>query len=269
MTRWASRFRRRCQQAGSSRRAHRRIAHRACPLCESHDSPAVRDADCSKHPIYQQALASVMNWHECRDCGHVFTEGYSAANAALIVFAKTQPNQTVGYDMEPQRRCRRSSSPASRAACRRGAGSLPVLATARCSSRRRNGDSLPPDSISARRTSALLKLGYEAHCLPIEELDHKARYSVISMADMLEHMPFPKTGLAAAHRLLRPDGVLFLSMPNMDNMVWRLQANGVNPIGADRALPQVFWQAALRSCKTMALGRSNITSASATASAWR
>jgi protein O-GlcNAc transferase len=50
------------------------------------------------------------------------------------------------------------------------------------------------------------------------------------MADMLEHMPFPKTGLAAAHRLRRPDGVLFLSMPNMDNMVWRrLQANGVNP----------------------------------------
>lgn len=50
------------------------------------------------------------------------------------------------------------------------------------------------------------------------------------MADVLEHMPLPKTGLAAAHRLLRPDGVLFLSMPNIDNMVWRpLHANGVNP----------------------------------------
>jgi len=50
------------------------------------------------------------------------------------------------------------------------------------------------------------------------------------MADVLEHMPFPKAGLTAAHRLLRPDGVLFLSMPNMDNMVWRrLHANGVSP----------------------------------------
>ena len=49
------------------------------------------------------------------------------------------------------------------------------------------------------------------------------------MADVLEHMPFPKAGLAAAHRLLRPDGVLFLSMPNIDNTVWRrLRANGVN-----------------------------------------
>ncbi|MDQ6868636.1 MAG: class I SAM-dependent methyltransferase [Pseudomonadota bacterium] len=50
------------------------------------------------------------------------------------------------------------------------------------------------------------------------------------MADVLEHMPFPKTGLAAAHRLLRPEGELFLSMLDMDNMVWRLpHADGVNP----------------------------------------
>jgi protein O-GlcNAc transferase len=68
---------------------------------------------------------------------------------------------------------------------------------------------------------ALNQLGYEAHCLPIEALDQRARYSVISMADVLEHMPFPKPGLAAAHRLPRRDGVLFLSMPNMDNTVWR------------------------------------------------
>jgi protein O-GlcNAc transferase len=35
------------------------------------------------------------------------------------------------------------------------------------------------------------------------------------MADVLEHMPFPRPGLAAAHQLLRPDGVLFLSMQGM------------------------------------------------------
>ena len=50
------------------------------------------------------------------------------------------------------------------------------------------------------------------------------------MADVLEHIPFPKVALAAAHRLLQQNGVLFLSMPNMDSMVWRLlHANGVNP----------------------------------------
>ncbi|MGH6851447.1 MAG: hypothetical protein ACREDD_13535 [Methylocella sp.] len=43
-------------------------------------------------------------------------------------------------------------------------------------------------------------------------------------------MPIPKEGLAAAQRLRRQGGVLFLSMPDMDNMAWRLlHANGVNP----------------------------------------
>lgn len=78
--------------------------------------------------------------------------------------------------------------------------------------------------------TSLTQLGYEAYCMPIEELDYPDRFNVVSMADVLEHMPFPKAGLAAAHRLMRQDGVLFLSMPNTENMVWRLlHANKVNP----------------------------------------
>jgi hypothetical protein len=70
------------------------------------------------------------------------------------------------------------------------------------------------------------QLGYEAHSLPVEELDGRERFTVISMADVLEHMPFPKAGLAAAHRLLRQDA-------DMENMVWRLlHANKVNPDGS-------------------------------------
>ena len=50
------------------------------------------------------------------------------------------------------------------------------------------------------------------------------------MADVLEHIPFPKVALVAAHKLVAQNGVLFFSMPNMDSMVWRLlHANGVNP----------------------------------------
>ena len=46
--------------------------------------------------------------------------------------------------------------------------------------------------------------------------------SVISMADVLEHMPFPAKGLEAAHRLLESGGVLFVSMPHYDCATWRL-----------------------------------------------
>jgi predicted SAM-dependent methyltransferase len=50
------------------------------------------------------------------------------------------------------------------------------------------------------------------------------------MADVLEHMPFPPEGVSAARRLLRPGGVLFMSMPNYNCSVWRLlDANNANP----------------------------------------
>ena len=208
-----------------------RIAYLACPLCESRDIPAVLGADCSKHPIYQPGLPPVMTWHECVNCGHVFTEGYFDASAAALVFSKTQPNQTVGYDMERQRPV--SARMVERSArYAQGGGWLDVGFG--------NGSLLfaaeewgyVPAGLDLREANvrALKQLGYEAHCLPVEELDGRERFSVISMADVLEHMPFPKAGLAAAHRLLRQGGVLFLSMPNMENMVWRLlHANGVNP----------------------------------------
>jgi protein O-GlcNAc transferase len=208
-----------------------RIPYLTCPLCGGADIPAVLGADCTKHALYQPSLPPVIHWHECRDCGHVFTEGTFDAAALEVVFSRTQPNQTIGFDMERQR-------PISARMVERVAGYKPdghwldvgfgngsLLFTA-------EEWGYVPVGLDLRKANveALKTLGYEAHCLSIESLQHAGRYSVVSMADVLEHLPFPKAGLAAAHRLLRPDGVLFLSMPNMDTMVWRLlHANGVNP----------------------------------------
>lgn len=213
------------------RPVHARIPYSACPLCGGTDIPAVLGADCTKHALYHPSLPPVMTWHECRDCGHVFTEGTFDSAALEVLFSKTHPGQTVGYDMERQRPV--SARMVERVACHErdglwldvGFGNGSLLFTA-------EEWGYVPVGIDLRRTNveALATLGYEAHCRSIEDLPHDERYSVVSMADVLEHMPFPKVGLAAAHRLLRPDGVLFLSMPNMDNMVWRLlQANGINP----------------------------------------
>lgn len=209
----------------------KRMAFLACPLCDSEDIPAVLGADCSKHPLYQPSLPPVMSWHECQNCGHVFTEGYFDAAAAAIIFANTQPNQTVGFDMERQRpvsarmveRVARHAPNGSWLDVGFGNGSLLFAA---------EEWGYTPVGLDLRRENVdgMKTLGFEAHCLSIEQLDHDERYSVISMADVLEHMPFPKAGLVAARWLLRPGGVLFLSMPNMENMVWRLlHANNVNP----------------------------------------
>lgn len=208
-----------------------RIKYGACPLCGSTGIPPIIGADCSKHPVYQPALPAVIHWHQCNCCGHVFTDGYFDAAAAELIFAKTQPCQAVGYDMERQRPV--SARIVERAARHAPGGCWLDVGFG-------NGSLLfaaeewgyTPVGLDLRKENVrtLTRLGYESYCLSIEELDQSGRFSVISMADVLEHMPFPRAGLGAAHRLLRPGGVLFLSMPNMDNMTWRLlHANGVNP----------------------------------------
>ncbi len=207
-----------------------RVPYLACPLCGGTDIPAVLGADCTKHALYQPILPPVMTWHECNDCGHVFTEGFFGDAALEVVFSRTHPGQTVGYDMERQRPV--SARMVERVALHKqgghwldvGFGNGSLLFTAQ-------EWGYVPVGLDLRKANveALATLGYEAHCVSIEALPHDGRYSVVSMADVLEHLPFPKVGLAAAHRLLRSDGVLLLSMPNMDNMVWRLlHANGVN-----------------------------------------
>ncbi|ACK51223.1 Methyltransferase type 11 [Methylocella silvestris BL2] len=207
----------------------------SCPLCGGHDIPLVLGADCTKHALYQKTLPPVINWRECGDCGHVFTEGWFDAAAAEVVFAKTHPNQTVGHDMERQRpvSARIVASVARRVSSGDwldvGFGNGSLLFAAEEWGFRPVGLDLRRDNVAM-----LQSLGYEAHCLSIEALDHRQRYDVISMADVLEHLPFPREGLAAARALLRPGGALFLSMPNMDTMVWRLlHANKVNPYWAE------------------------------------
>jgi SAM-dependent methyltransferase len=68
----------------------------------------------------------------------------------------------------------------------------------------------------------LKSVGIEAHCQDISRLDHPGRYAVISMADVIEHMPFPATALMAADRLLAPDGLLVISTPNSGSPTWDL-----------------------------------------------
>ena len=45
--------------------------------------------------------------------------------------------------------------------------------------------------------------------------------SVVSLADVLEHIPYPATLLSRVRSQMNDDGALFVSMPNMDCITWR------------------------------------------------
>jgi len=172
-----------------------------------------------------------MTWRRCASCEHVFTEGYFTDEAAAVVFSKIHPNQTVGHDAE---RARAVSAHMVARVARHvaagdwldiGFGNASLLFTAA------EWGFVPVGSdLRQQNVERLRSLGYEAYAERMELLKDSGRFSVISLADVLEHMPHPRLGLEAAWRLLRPGGIMLVSMPNIDCMVWKLlDAAKANP----------------------------------------
>jgi 2-polyprenyl-3-methyl-5-hydroxy-6-metoxy-1,4-benzoquinol methylase len=210
-----------------------RINYEACPLCNSPDISSYKEADCTRHPRFDATLPSVMIWCRCGSCDHVFTKGYFAPEAVNAAFARTTPDSRVGHDAETGRVI--SARIVGNVARHKASGDwldvsfgdASLLFTAKEWGFRPVGLDLHPEN-----AQALKALGYESHCASIEKLDFPGRFSVVSLSDCLERTPFPRATLDAAHRLLQPGGVLFVAVPNMATIVWRL---------LDTAGNNLFW----------------------------
>ncbi len=210
--------------------------YEACPLCASARFEPYALASCATHALYKPQLTAQMTWMRCDDCGHVFRNGYYTPEALAIIFADTHDRQRVGHEMELQRVV--SARMVEKVAAQRprgrhlhqswldvGFGSGALLMTAQEFGFEPVGLDLRADNVRA-----LNEFGIEAHCVDIADLDCEARFDVVSMADVLEHIAYPVKALRKAWALLKPGGVLFASMPNMDAPVWRvMDAANANP----------------------------------------
>ena len=204
-----------------------RQLYAACPLCEGADHTLVRTADGSAHPAYRPEIDPQIRWQACRACGHIFAQGYFAA--ADQAFLRSEAR--LGQDME---RGRHAAAPIVARIANHvvqgawldvefGDGSLLFTAA-------EWGYEAVGIDPHAANVAALRQLGVEAHPRSLTDFDSRGRFSVVSLAGILPREPFPKQALAAAHRLLRIGGALFLSMPNREPMLFNLlQANAVNP----------------------------------------
>lgn len=200
-----------------------RIPYADCPLCGCERLTAVGTASCARHPLYDPRIPADIRWLRCEDCRHVFTDGHFTPDACSILFSRTNANQQVGHDFERQRvvsaRIVEKVLPYVNTGgwLDVGFGNGSLLFTAQEYGFTPVGTDLRPSNVEALR-----RLGVQGHCADLLSLEAPGAFRVISMADVLEHMPFPKQGLGHAHTLLEPGGVLFLSMPNLDSMAWKL-----------------------------------------------
>lgn len=208
-----------------------RIAYTACPLCGSGNFAHYKTGDASRHHSYKPPLSRVMQWNACKDCGHVFTAGYYTDEALGIIFGATQDVQVVGNDAEVNRHV--SARMIDRVVPYRrdgiwldvGFGNGSLIFTAQEYGFDVVGLDLRPQSVEGLR-----RLGFTAHCQDLMEFTAEAPLSVISMADVLEHMPFPKPALEKSRDLLAPGGALLISMPNSDQFIWTMTtAQNNNP----------------------------------------
>ncbi len=208
-----------------------RIPYKVCPLCDSPKIAPYVTANCLGHHCYDTRLQATINWSKCADCAHVFTEGFYTEEACKIVFEKTAEVQQGGKQLEESR------SIAAKMIDRVlpfvaeglwldvGFGNGSLLLTAK----EYGFDPIGID-LRAENVDELNKLGIEAHCKDITKLALKRKCAVISMADVLEHMPYPRMALSAAHKLLKKGGVLFVTTQNSESPMWDiLNAQHSNP----------------------------------------
>ena len=211
------------------------IPYSACPICQSRMLIEQKRADLTKHPLYTPQLDPVIIWMVCGTCGHNFRSGHYQDWALDIIFSETHENQKLGYRLENQRPVSARMIEKVTPFCSSGDwldvgfGNGSLLLTAAEYGFNPVGLDLRSDN-----AHALKHIGLESYCERIENLTFDGRFSVLSMADVLEHVPFPLDILKAAYRLLRAEGVLFLSMPNTEAPVWKLlDLANANPYWAE------------------------------------
>ena len=220
------------------------IPFEACPLCGSPDFRLLTSADCSRHALYDPRLPPILDWMRCAACAHIFSRGYFSPAATEILLSRAHPFQQPGEAYEQKRflaariieRVGRIASPGD-LWLDVGFGDGALLRTAQ-----EFGFTAIGIDVRENVVKALRRCGVETHLgdfAAFALLSHgergsdernDRRFAVISMMDVLEHMPFPRDALATARELLAPGGSLVVSMPNANSPIWRdLTAAGNNP----------------------------------------
>jgi SAM-dependent methyltransferase len=158
----------------------------------------------------------------CELCGTIFTaelpastsaadyaDYYHAGNLEVPAFVHRRLEQLVG-SLERDRRLNRWLD----VGC--GAGTLMEAA-------RDRGWEVIGTEIAEGMAGGMRARGFEIRIGELDQLDLPvAGFDVVSVVEVLEHLPEPNRVLAAAHRLLRPGGSLYVTTPHGRGISGRL-----------------------------------------------
>ena len=187
--------------------------------------------DCSEQRLYNPIIPTKMQWMNCEDCHHQFINGHFTDEALEVIFSKQPEEQVVGFEVEKQRilsaRIIEKILPFKSNGIWMdvGFGNGSLLFTA-------DEYGFEPIGVDLRKDGVLRlqNLGIQAHCELVQNIEFEKSISVVSMMDVLEHIPFPKDVLISLHSKMDEDGCLLISCPNSESWIWKLMASqNINP----------------------------------------
>ncbi len=206
----------------------------ACPLCEG-ASVTLGFANCAAHALWHEPLPATLEWMRCASCGHVHSRRYwTAAGLAELSRSSSDniPPKRASWTGLVERVV--TSLGGYRAIASRD--TRPVWVDVEC------GDGalvmtaadygFAAVGLEERPHAAtrLQELGFTALANDFMQLKFEVVVDVLSMMDVLEHLPWPRESLRKAAQILRPGGVLVVSTPDLTSSRWKvMDAKRLNP----------------------------------------
>ena len=209
-------------------------AYDCCPLCGA-ASVSIGFADCTPHVLWHEPLPAAIEWMRCPSCGHVHSRHYWTAAGMAEIFVKANASQLAESSAELAAK-RVTWAPvvdkvvgllggyptvANHAArpiwvdvgC--GDGALVMTAAD-------YGFAAIGLDARAEAVQRIQALGFDALQNDFMNLKFELTPDVLSMMDVLEHIPHPREAVRKAAQVLRPGGVLVISMPDLASSSWKI-----------------------------------------------
>ena len=212
-----------------------------CPICGGPLGQQIGSYDCTAYPHYTEPLPKSLTWIACARCGHIHTDGYWSEEGIELLLARAHNGQVVDSNFDQKRFV---WAPVVQAVVELlevpeltfdgrvmwldvGCGDGALVMTAA----EFGFDAVGLDC-RKETVQRITALGYKAIEGDFLNLSIAESFDVVSMADVLEHLPFPVPALRKAHEILKPTGVLHVSCPNVESAPWQAM---------DRALSNPYW----------------------------
>ena len=216
-----------------------RIPFPNCPLCGQAIGKAIGTFDCTAYPHYIEPLPKTLTWLICATCGHIYTDSYWSAQGLEILLAKAHACQVADGNFEQKRflwspvvQCVFAQLPLPERGFDSGISWLDVGCGDGALVMTAAEFGFDAAGLDSRREviERIAALGYRAVQGDFLQSAVSKPLHVMSMADVLEHFPYPAQALRKAHSMLNPGGLLYVSCPNNDCASWRaMDAASANP----------------------------------------